>query len=70
MNYYRLSLIFLTLSGCSNQQIYDGIQRGNQFDCYKLPLAQQDDCIEDTRSISYEEYKRERDKTLTDSNVK
>lgn len=70
MKIYRISMLLFSLNACSNQQIYDNMQRSNQFECYKLPVAQQDDCVESSRSISYEEYKRERDKTLTDSSVK
>ncbi len=64
MKKYLFIVTVFMLGGCSNQLIYEEIQRKNQFDCYSLPVSQQDDCIESSHSMSYEEYERERQKAL------
>ena len=56
---YLLLPGFLILAGCSNQEMYEGLQRRNVSDCYRLPVAQQQDCLDRAREVSYEEYERE-----------
>lgn len=67
MNILYMILIVVFLNGCSNQQMYEALQLRNQQDCYSLPVARQHECLQNARSISYEEYKRERDKSSTNT---
>lgn len=50
----------LSLSACSNKQIYDSTQYNNERECYKRPESQIEQCLQQN-SQSYEDYKRERD---------
>jgi hypothetical protein len=55
-----LVLLALVLSGCSNRQVYDAIQKNRQLECQKLPGTQYEECMKQF-SEPYDEYKRERD---------
>lgn len=56
-----LGLVALAnLGACSNQQVYEAVQRNQRLECQKIPLPQQDECMEQN-SESYEEYRRNRE---------
>ena len=48
------------LGGCTNRQIYEGIQKNRQLQCQKGPASQYDECM---RSLSepYESYRKKRE---------
>ena len=48
----------LILPACSDKQMYEGLRKRNEADCYRLPVAQQQDCIEQSRNVDYDEYQR------------
>ena len=54
------AIIILTLSGCSNEQLYTAIQKNRQLECQKLPPGQFESCMNDYDQ-DYEAYQRERD---------
>jgi hypothetical protein len=58
-----LFLVLLFLCGCSYRGAYEGIQAGNRNECYKLPLAQYDECMRKANK-SYDEYERERKEAM------
>ena len=64
MNIYSKTLLYLTtalhLISCTNQQLYNEIQRNEQSRCEKLPPADYDRCIED-HNESYSDYKKKRE---------
>jgi hypothetical protein len=55
-------LLIVQQSACSSRNWYEGIQKNNELNCYKLAIPEQMDCLEQARSISYDEYQRELDK--------
>lgn len=56
------AVVVFMQAGCSSRSWYEGIQKGNELNCYQWPLAQQIDCLEEARAISYDDYQRELDK--------
>lgn len=58
-----LFLVLLTLVGCSNRGIYEGIQAGNRNECLKLPPSQYRECMEKANK-TYDEYERERKEAI------
>jgi len=63
MKMIPLLLVLLVLVGCSNKGIYEGVKAGNRNGCFKLPPSQYDQCMASANK-SYDEYERERNKTL------
>jgi uncharacterized protein YbbK (DUF523 family) len=63
----RLTLLCIILSallpGCSNRQIYEGLQAGKRGECQKLQEPDRSRCL-DSADVRYEDYKRERDKDV------
>ncbi|MGI9285498.1 MAG: hypothetical protein ACR2P1_08910 [Pseudomonadales bacterium] len=61
MNHSIVLVTLLTIStaACSNRAVYENIQAKNRLDCQKLPLSQQEECLQGSNK-SYEEYERER----------
>lgn len=57
------TLTFTLLASCSNKQMYDSLQKRNEAECYKLPVAKQQECLQQARSISYKDYQRELEKS-------
>jgi len=53
------------MQGCSHRAGYDGIQSSKRYECFQLPPAQQDACLE-RASKPYEDYERERREVLTE----
>lgn len=53
------TLTFTMLVSCSNKQMYDSLQKRNEARCYELPVAKQQECLQQARSVEYEEYERE-----------
>lgn len=65
-NVCLFSVVVLLLASCSNQQMYDSIQKNNEIRCFELPVPQQEECLEKVRSVGYEEYELERKKASDD----
>lgn len=57
--------LLLFLLGCTQQGVYETIQRHEKQKCEKLPSAQYEDCIAQS-SESYEDYQRAREDILKD----
>ena len=51
------------LAACSNQQLYNGIQKNRQLECQKLPGSQYDECMKEV-SEPYEEYEHDRQELI------
>lgn len=49
----------MTLTGCTSQQVYDGIQKNRYNDCEKLNEPQREDCQKQYEK-PYEDYSRKR----------
>ena len=60
-----LLFIMLWITGCSNKQIYEGIQQNRQYECEKLVAPQREECLRQ-HSESYEDYQRSREELLND----
>lgn len=52
--------VLLAGTGCSNKQIYEGVQASNRHECMQRPQSQQADCFAQAGK-SYDEYQRERE---------
>lgn len=63
MKIIQLFLVLLVLVGCTNREVYEGIQAGHRNDCSRLPPSQYDECIKEANK-SYGEYDRERKEAL------
>lgn len=57
------TLLLAVLAACSNQQLYNGIQKNRQLECQKLPGSQYDKCMKEV-SEPYEEYERDRQELI------
>ncbi|PKI15950.1 hypothetical protein [Colwellia sp. 12G3] len=58
------SLVLITFSGCSNQELYESTQpKYNDNECRKLPAHEYDECMKH-ETKSYEEYKKEREEVI------
>ena len=53
-------LVITAVSGCSNQQVYEGLQMRNRNDCEKLEQSDRAKCLE-AANKRYEDYKRDRE---------
>lgn len=62
MRFITFGFTLILLSGCSYKGIYEGIQTGNQNECYQLPHSQQQACLENNKK-TYEEYEYDRKNT-------
>lgn len=60
-------LILLSVVACSNKGIYEANQHSQMLECQKLPQSQVQDCL-DRVGVSYEEYERQRQQVLSESN--
>lgn len=58
-----LAVVLWLLPACSNQQVYDAVQKNRQLECQKLPGSQYEECMEQY-SEPYEHYERERRELL------
>ncbi len=54
-------LLGALLTGCSNRQMYEGLQAGKRGECQKLQEPDRSRCL-DSADVRYEDYQRERDK--------
>ena len=52
-------------AGCTNRQVYEGLQERNRQQCYQLPQGEMERCLQ-RNDVDYEEYRRQREETLTD----
>jgi hypothetical protein len=59
---WLLLAIPLVIAACSKQQVYQSLQYRNEAECYSLPVAQQQDCLEQVKGPDYEEYQQELEK--------
>lgn len=59
MKLIPLIFVLVTLYGCSNRAVYEGIQTGNRNECVELHPSQYDECM-DEANRSFNEYERER----------
>lgn len=56
-------LVFIVFSlGCTNEQIYHGVQANQRNECDKLQLSQREECLKRLPPADYRDYKRERQK--------
>ncbi|MGI9296131.1 MAG: hypothetical protein ACR2PS_19275 [Pseudomonadales bacterium] len=54
-----ITLLGVSMAACSNRAVYENIQAHNRLECQKLPLSQQEECLQQADK-SYDEYERER----------
>lgn len=54
-------LVALALPGCSNRQIYEGLQAGQRNECQRLAEPERNKCLE-RANLRYDDYEKERDK--------
>ncbi len=54
-------LVALALPGCSNRQIYEGLQAGQRNECQRLAEPERSKCLE-RANLRYDDYEKERDK--------
>lgn len=54
-----IALLGMSMAACSNRAVYENVQAHNRFECQKLPLSQQEECLQQADQ-SYEQYERER----------
>ena len=47
----------LSVSGCTDRQVYEAMQKRGRVECQGLPDSQYEECIEDYQE-SYEDYRR------------
>ena len=55
-----LGMSILLLTACSQQQLYDAVQQGQQVECQKLQGEQYQQCMEKFAK-SYQQYQQERE---------
>lgn len=58
-----LSIILLTMAGCTSRGAYEGVQARNRLECSKLPPSQYEECMKNANK-SFEQYKREREEAI------
>ena len=56
-------ILLASLGGCSNQAVYESIQRSERQECLEEPMPTYEQCMERTNK-SYKTYKKERDELL------
>ena len=59
---WLLLVIALAMAACSKQQVYQSLQDRNEAECFGLPVAQQQECLEQVKGPDYEEYQQELEK--------
>jgi hypothetical protein len=64
-NYFALLILStLVLTGCTSKQLYNSIQpKYTEAECRELPETQYEECLK-KKSMSYEEYEKERQKVI------
>lgn len=55
-----LTLLMITISGCTAQAWYEGAKQGAENNCRNQPPSEIDRCLEKLNKKSYEEYEKER----------
>ncbi len=53
--------LIIGLSACSQQSWYHGAQSAQTAHCMEQPPAEYDDCIKQSREMSYDEYEKNRE---------
>ena len=51
-------LLTITLAACSQQNWYQGAQSAQTANCMKQPLAEYNDCNQQSQEMSYQEYQK------------
>ncbi|QDP01296.1 hypothetical protein FNC98_08080 [Thalassotalea sp. PS06] len=59
-------MFIITLSSCSAQQVYKGVQASHVNHCYLYPYEQAQECLEDV-NMPYDEYERRREEVLEEN---
>ncbi len=69
----HLTLILVTtgfLTACSQQNWYQGAKSAQTANCMKQPLAEYNDCNQQSQEMSYQEYEKNREQLQNqDSNL-
>lgn len=60
---FSVLVLMLSLCSCTNKQVYNSLQSGNQLECDKLQTVQRQECI-NRLGPTYDKYKDERKKLL------
>lgn len=55
-----LSNLFVMLSACSSQQLYEATQANRQLDCQSKPPAEKQLCLDNLNKKTYKEYQESR----------
>lgn len=60
-----LSMLIITptLSSCSNQGVYSGLNKRQQILCNRVPESEYEACMEEA-DMSYEDYKKTREEII------
>jgi hypothetical protein len=69
MNLYKRTsgaLLVVLLSGCTNEALYTTVQNNRLQECDRMVAAQRETCIAQ-HNMPYEDYERERQGRLNDS---
>ncbi len=56
-----LLLLVVGLSACSQQNWYHGAQSAQTAHCMQQPLAEYNDCNQQSQEMTYEEYEKSRE---------
>lgn len=56
-----LLLLTITLTACSQQNWYQGAQSAQTANCMKQPLAEYNDCNQQSQEMSYQEYEKKQE---------
>ena len=57
------TFLLLTLTACTKQQYYEGLNAGHRAGCLEYPESEYAGCIDETKT-SYEEYKQQREQAI------
>ena len=60
---FGILALILSLCSCTNKQVYNSLQSGNQLECDKLQTVQRQECI-NRLGPTYDKYEDERKKLL------
>lgn len=60
--------IFINFSGCTYKAWYEGLKETERHNCYKIEnTLERQRCLDEIDKMSYEQYKKEREKTTKES---
>lgn len=55
-----LCCLLVHLAGCSTEAWYEGMKRGAENECYRLPPGESEACLKRVNDKTYQEYEKER----------